>query len=166
MPARKAAHLKAIAGTARPDRGAKADPAARLVEAPKPPAHLSERAAVEWHRLAPAAVGLGTLSAADLRAFELLAETLATAEEARLTVAAEGYSTGTADGGRKPHPAVRVMETARAQAARLLDAFGLTPRGRQGVDPAPLPKADNPFARLGHAGREGQQSDPWDTLTG
>jgi P27 family predicted phage terminase small subunit len=114
------------------------DPAAPLAEAPAPPAHLSARAAAEWRRLAPAAAALGTLAGADLRGFELLAETLATEAAARAVVEAEGHAVPTSGGGRKPRPEVRVMETARAQAARLLAEFGLTPKGRRelGVLPA------------------------------
>jgi P27 family predicted phage terminase small subunit len=115
------------------------DPAAPLAEAPAPPAHLSARAAAEWRRLAPAAAALGTLAEADLRAFEPLAETLATEAEARAVVEGEGHAVPTAGGGQKPRPEVRVMETARVQAARLLAEFGLTPRGRRGLDP-PRPR--------------------------
>ena len=113
------------------------DPAARLKRPPGPPASLSEGAETEWRRLAPVAQRLGTLTQADLRAFELLCETLATEKVAQLAIAAEGMATATGEGGLKPHPAVRIMETARNQAARLLDAFGLTPKGRATVERAP-----------------------------
>src|ERR1039457_357742 len=92
-------------GTAREDRKPRRDFAARLARAPSPPAHLSERAAGEWQRLAPAAVGIGTLTAADLRAFELLAITLAAEAEAREVILREGLTVPTGDGGAKPHPA-------------------------------------------------------------
>jgi P27 family predicted phage terminase small subunit len=82
----------------------------------------------------------------DLRGFELLCVTLASETEAREMLQREGLTVPTADGGRKPHPAVRVAETARAQAARLLDAFGLTPQGRQSIDVAPL-RAPSPADR-------------------
>ncbi len=109
-------------------------PTARLTEPPEPPDRLSPRAAAEWRRLAPAATALGTLAGADLRGFELLCETLATEATARAVVEAEGHAVPTAGGGAKPRPEVRVMETARVQAARLLAEFGLTPRGRRGLD--------------------------------
>lgn len=134
---RKSNLAKAIRGTARHDRVPKKDHAARLSRAPTPPAGLSEAAAAEWRRLAPSAVSIGTLTLADLRAFELLCETLAAEREARSTLQREGMSTSTGDGGRKPHPAVRVAESARRDAARLLADFGLTPRGRQSVDTLP-----------------------------
>jgi P27 family predicted phage terminase small subunit len=89
--------------------------------------------------VARAALGVGTLTAADLRALEILAVTLAAEAEARDAISLEGLTIRTADGGRKPHPAVRIAETARAQAARLLGDFGLLPRGRQSLDPPPPP---------------------------
>ena len=118
------------------------DPAAPLAEAPAPPAHLSARAAAEWRRLAPAAAALGTLAEADLRGFELLCDTLATEAETRAVVEREGHAVSTAGGGAKPRPEVRVMETARAQAAKLLAEFGLTPRGRRGLD-LPRPRGED-----------------------
>jgi phage terminase small subunit len=67
------------------------DPAAPLAAgASEPPARLSARAAAEWRHLVPAATALGTLAEADLRAFELLAETLATEAEMRAVVEREG----------------------------------------------------------------------------
>jgi P27 family predicted phage terminase small subunit len=138
MPARRKSNLLGgITSTAREDRKPKLDFAERLKRAPEAPADLSPRAAAEWHRLAPAAVGLGTLTAADLTAFGLLCATLATERQAREVIDAEGMSVPTADGGKKPNPAVRAAETARNQAIRLLESFGLTPRGRQSVDVKP-----------------------------
>jgi P27 family predicted phage terminase small subunit len=137
MPSRLSERRKWLTGTAKPSRLPKTNAAAPLDKAPPPPEGLSGDAKAEWRCLAPAAVALGTLTKADLRAFGLLTEMLATAEAARRTVAAAGYTVPTADGGSKPHACVRIMETARGQAHRLLGDFGLTPRGRQGVDVVP-----------------------------
>ena len=60
-----------------------------------------------------------------------------TEAEARAVVVAEGCAVPTSGNGLKPRPEVRVMETARVQAARLLADFGLTPKGRWGLDMAP-----------------------------
>jgi P27 family predicted phage terminase small subunit len=137
MPPRRSTASKFVNGSVRADRLPRQDKATRLVEAPSPPVHLSSRARAEWDRLAPVAHALGTLTEADLRAFELLTETLASEAEARETVACGGLAVPTRDGGLKPHPGVKIMECARAQAHRLLSDFGLTPRGRQGVDTTP-----------------------------
>ncbi len=130
--------------TAHSPRQPRRDPTARLTEPPVPPPQLSERAAAEWRRLAPVAVALRTLPEADLRGFELLVQTLATEAEARAVIEAEGYAVPTSGNGLKPCPEVAAMERARVQAARLLGDFGLTPRGRRGLDPArPRGASDN-----------------------
>jgi P27 family predicted phage terminase small subunit len=104
----------------------------RLTKDPPPPEHLSERAAAQWKRVAALCVRLKTLREADLPALELLVNALATEQEARELLKG-GVTVNTGAGGVKPHPAVRMAETARAQAIALLDRFGLTPRGRKGV---------------------------------
>jgi P27 family predicted phage terminase small subunit len=162
MTVRKSATRKALHGTARGDRAppgqtiAAQDPEPQPQQ-PAPPVHLSADAQAEWIRLAPVARALGTLTAGDSRAFELLCSTLATAEGARRAVDAEGYTIATDGGGRKPHPCVRVMEAASNAAARLLHAFGLTPTGRAALDLSPAPPG------LGDAGAPvvGDAFDVW-----
>ena len=139
MPApRKPNRAKALAGTDRPSRRVSTPLVLRLSEVPPPPDGLSSGAVAEWVALAPVAIWLGTLASSDLRGFRLLCETLATEAKASLDVIAVGYSIATADGGLKSNPAVRVLEVARTQAARLLTDFGLTPKGRAGLDTTPL----------------------------
>lgn len=144
MP-QKSNAAKALSGTLRADRlkGITTD---QLTVAPPPPPGMSSRAAAEWVRVAPLVVSLGLLSASDLRALELLAETLATEAQLRETLDREGLTIATGTGGSKAHPALRALSDARAQAARLLDAFGLSPRGRQAIDAPPPMPADNPYA--------------------
>jgi len=148
MPSRRSEFSKLLAGTSRPDRDPKSDPAARLTETPDAPDYLSDNAKIQWYRVAPAAVALGTLSEADFAAFALLCETLATAEEARAVVARDGFLVATENGGQKAHAAIKVLETARNQARGLLADFGLTPRGRQGVDVVPAPAEPSEWDRF------------------
>lgn len=133
---RTATSIKAEKGTLRNCRQAPQTAAEALTTVPLAPDHLSEAAKAEWDRLAPLVVSLGTMSRADLRAFELLAATLATASDAEAIVKREGMTMPTGGGGVRSHPAVKVMETARAQAARMLEQFGLTPKVRNYVGPA------------------------------
>lgn len=133
---RTAATIKAAQGTLRNHRQDTLTAADALTETPPPPGHLSDAAQTEWTRLAPLVVELGTMSRADLRAFELLAATLATASDAEAIVKREGMTMPTGGGGVRSHPAVKVMETARAQAVRLLEQFGLTPKARNYVGQA------------------------------
>lgn len=134
---RMAETVKANKGTMRGGRTTPATAANALAAMPPPPEHLPDAASREWKRLAPIVAELGTVSAADLRAFELLCSTLATASDAEAAVRAEGMTMPTGGGGVRSHPAVKVMETARAQAARLLEQFGLTPKARNYVSRAP-----------------------------
>ena len=46
------------------------------------------------------------------------------------------------------HPATKMLESARAQAMRLLECFGLTPRSRLSIDMAPAP-SPNAFSHNG-----------------
>src|ERR1700682_1736508 len=48
----------------------------------------------------------------------------------------------------KSHPACSLLESTRNQAARMLSDFGLTPRGRLGVDIRPAPR-ENIFGANG-----------------
>jgi P27 family predicted phage terminase small subunit len=154
---RKSPALKAVQGTERRDRQLKPEISERLKQAPSPPKHLSPRARTHWRRVAVAAVGLGTLTRADLSVLELLAVTLETEELARETVAREGMTLATESSGGKTHPAVRIMEKARGQAAQLLQRFGLDPRSRQSVDVRPpLPAYSGP--KLATGGEPPQQT--------
>jgi P27 family predicted phage terminase small subunit len=165
MTAKKSAATKALHGTTRRDRAPPQQaPGAQPTASQQPvaPAYLSEDAQAEWIKLAPLAQALGTLTAGDARAFELLCETLATCEAARSTVRAEGFTVATADGGKKPHPAVRIMEAAGNAAVRLLHGFGLIPSGRVALDlvpPSNLPT--NPFLRHGMQNRPRDAFDEW-----
>ena len=77
----KRTDLKVVGGTDRPHRRRGKVKAPRLKRSPAPPLYLSPEAKREWSRLAPRAHQLGTLTAADLRGFELLCETLATEDD-------------------------------------------------------------------------------------
>jgi P27 family predicted phage terminase small subunit len=163
MPAhRKATSIKRLAGTERKPRRPNANAAGRLQEPPSPPRGLSKYARLMWKSLAADAVAAGVLNASDMHAFALLVETLETAHLAAAAVKVEGFVVPTSDGGQKKHPAVAVLETARAQAKTLLAEFGLTPRARGAIDATPVSgsrqdEPDNPYTRI-RALRGGQAS--------
>lgn len=137
MPARKSTARKAAAGTLRPSRIRQTPAGERLTEPPGPPAGLDPAAAGEWRALAPILCEICVLTRADLRTLRLLCETLASAASLDATIKAEGLTIESGTGARKAHPALNALGVARSQAARLLDGFGLSPRGRGGVDQAP-----------------------------
>jgi P27 family predicted phage terminase small subunit len=125
----------------------------RLVAAPPPPAVLTRPSAAEWRLLAAELVARGTLTSGDLRALQLLAETLAMESALRETLQREGVTVRGADGVTKSHPALRGLESARNAAHRMLNDFGLTPRAREGVGVAP-PTKTNRFAAHAQEVRE------------
>lgn len=135
---------KELRGTSRADRKHPPSTVERLTTNPAAPKHLSAGAAAEWRKLAPLLVKAGTLTRADLRALELLAETLASAAEFAGVIARDGTLIDGAGGSKKAHPALQALATARAQARQLLSDFGLTPRGRSGIEPAPPGKSTAP----------------------
>ena len=138
MPAPKATALKKLQGTHRPCRD-KGDSVERFTEAPKPPAYLSPEGRDEWLLVAPQAVAVG-LAAVDVRSLVLLCEALAVERQLRETIAREGASVLTADGGLKAHPLLAAANQARIAARALLGDHGLNPKGR--VTLPPPPKAD------------------------
>jgi P27 family predicted phage terminase small subunit len=140
---------KKVAGTFRPDR-AKRPPVIQGMSAiPAAPEHLTTLARNEWAGLAPVLAALRTVAPADLRALEMLCETLGTAQQAQAVIATGGLTIGSVRSGKiRPHPAVKILESSRAQAVRLLIEFGLTPRARGHVEPAADASPDNPFARI------------------
>ncbi|MDQ2963221.1 MAG: phage terminase small subunit P27 family [Pseudomonadota bacterium] len=163
MTARLSLAEKQTRGTARPDRAPKMTALRRFDKPPRAPKHLSERARAEWIVLARVTCEIGTLTGADLRSLELLCEVLATEAELRELLKAEGLTIAGAGGNLKGHPATRLLAAARNQAAKMLSDFGLTPKGRQGVDI--LPPADR--NRFGVNGRRDpadkyHRRKPWD----
>jgi len=142
MSSRLSQTVKNLRGTVRIDRLPKPTALDRLRTAPQAPAHLSERARIEWKALAPVCCEMGTLTNADLRALELLCECLATESDLRETLKREGLTIPGAGANSKAHPATKLLESTRNQAVRLLCEFGLTPRGRLGVELAPALRAN------------------------
>jgi P27 family predicted phage terminase small subunit len=138
MPQEKIpAARKRLSSTLRESRERPKTAAQALDKAPRPPKHLPAAAQAEWRALMAMAVELGTITAADLRAFEMLCCTLATVSEAETAIRMQGLTLATENGGQKSHPAIKIMETGRAQAAALLRDFGLTPKARNHVAKAP-----------------------------
>jgi P27 family predicted phage terminase small subunit len=131
MPAhRKSAEQKRLHGT--DQRCRRRQPVAHIAcaRAPLAPRDMSEAARKVWRSLAPILVRLGRLGEADMPAFRLLAETIGVVAEAQETIKAKGLTVTGGGGTIKANPAVRMLETARVAALRMLCEFGLTPRSR------------------------------------
>jgi P27 family predicted phage terminase small subunit len=121
----------------------------RPVACPEPPADLTGTALAIWRDLAPKVWHAGYLAKTDATAFAVLCGILATERQARQAIELEGLTTRSEAGTLKAHPALRAAETARAQARGYLESFGLTPAGRQRVQPDADPVKTSPWAEFG-----------------
>jgi len=103
-----------------------------LKSVPEPPDRLCEVSTDAWRRLAPLALHLGKLTAADLPALELLCKTVAEFEAAAKIAdnPSEAY-VYSEKGGIYAHPAVFRKQAAAKQMTALFARFGLTPMDRQ-----------------------------------
>ena len=81
----------------------------------------------------------------DPREVDARTETLATANALQAVIADEGILLKMGNGSYKTNPAQKSLEVARNQAARLFTEFGLTPKARNYVTPAPGPAGNNPY---------------------
>lgn len=126
---------KQSGGTLRPDR-LKTSLVPALTRLPKAPA-LTGEALTAWETFGRTAMKLGTLSAYDLGALELLARCWGSCAELETVLRRDGLivESGTA---RKAHPALQALAQARGLAHKLLADFGLSPPGREriSIDPA------------------------------
>lgn len=101
------------------------------VDAPAtPPPQLSEKAAAEWHRLAPVLTRMRVLTEADADALAQLCECVAQLHAINETLSKDGLLASTAAGGIKLHPLLAAQAATRAGMLRLLAEFGLTPSSR------------------------------------
>jgi P27 family predicted phage terminase small subunit len=144
---RKPEAAKRRSGTYRPGRATRTAKAVAVLSVPPARPHLTDLAKAEYRWLAPLMYAQNTMAAPDLRGFEMLCETLATATMAQAAIAAEGLTVITPTGARA-HPAIKILEAARAGATRLLIEYGLTPRAREHVSAAPDEAPGNAFADL------------------
>ena len=102
-------------------------PAFCLGSVPLPVDTLSPGAKAEWKRLAPTIFEMQTARPADLRTLELLCEILADITVLQGIIRADGILIKTGTNSHKTHPAQKSLESARRQAHRILDQFGLVP---------------------------------------
>lgn len=109
---------------------------------PAPPVELSPAALAEWHRIAPILDRSRVLTEADGAALAIYCETFAEWINTTRRIRKLGMLIPTAAGGLKANPLVAISVKARADAARMLTEFGLTPSSRSKVTALPEPEAD------------------------
>lgn len=98
-----------------------------FLEMPDPPESLSTGARAHWDELIPTIFDLKTARPADIPVLILLCEARADVDALQATLRKEGFTTESAAGSKKSHPAVRSLENARSEVLGLMDRFGLTP---------------------------------------
>ena len=117
------------------------------------PEWLSERACVEWDRLAPALERAGVISYFDSSMFALYCEAYARAERlTRLAQHAPVYVPGR-QGSYIRNPLFSELRHAVTEVWRLAKEFGLTPSARQGIR-VELVLPDNDSRRLLNNGHD------------
>ena len=117
-------------------------------EVPKAPTWLSERASAHWPQLAGAAVANKTYSENYDMTLGLLCESIADMQFLQTTIRKEGLTVPGADGNVKAHPALRQLESCRAQVFKGMESFGLTAKSKKHVKEERIPNPDNPFAKF------------------
>lgn len=137
---------KELRGSLRADRIRRIDAGKALRRLPAPPDGLPPEAAAAWRRFGSLAIGLGTLTAADVALLELLARTWASAVELEQVLARDGLIL-TSGEVQKAHPAIAALDRSRNLAHRLLADLGLSPPGRERISITP-PARNNPFTKF------------------
>ena len=99
----------------------------RLEQIPEAPESLSSGAREHWDELIPIIFELKTARVCDIPALILMVEARADLNALQDTLRREGFTTESAAGSKKTHPAQRSLENARRQVETMLDRFGLIP---------------------------------------
>jgi P27 family predicted phage terminase small subunit len=144
----KPAALHALEGTFRPFRHA-GNGFDVPCEPPDPPDWLSDAGAAEWSRIVPDLVAAGVVSRIDRNSLAAYCEAWADMIAAMMTIRQEGQVIDCGDGNKKKHPAVTVLNEARAAFLRLTQELGLSPASRMRVRGVRKNEEDDdPFADL------------------
>jgi P27 family predicted phage terminase small subunit len=150
-------HIREVKGTNRKDRSNPDAPVASA-DAPRPPAWLSSRRAVEHFGVLRTRIeDLGVASKTDTELLALAATRLAEIEECDELIAEHGrlIESNSTKGGLtlRANPAVGQRNEAFRHLQSLLAEFGLTPAARSKIVAPKSGKQQNPFAKVGGGGK-------------
>jgi P27 family predicted phage terminase small subunit len=98
---------------------------------PPPPKWLSKSAKRKWREVAERLAGAGVLTALDADALAAYVTAFITWRNSAELVAAEGETYGAANGLKKAHPAVGIMQAAAKEMLAWAGLLALTPAARQ-----------------------------------
>lgn len=99
----------------------------------KPPSHLSALERRYWRQLTKITTKAGLLTAGDHYMLSLCCNALAIAQKASVQLAKEELTVTLSNGVVAANPLIGILNKARADAAKLLAEFGLSPSARQRV---------------------------------
>jgi P27 family predicted phage terminase small subunit len=94
---------------------------------------MSLEAKREWRRIAGALHGVGLLTEIDGVALAMLCESLAIYRQAKAALGDEGLVVVSDKGNSYQHPALGIMNSARADALKWAREFGMTPAARSRI---------------------------------
>lgn len=156
-PVAKTASQRAAEGKSRADRAS--EPPKAPAGAPAQPAGLDRRAAAAWKQLVRELESIGLLAKSDSGTMEACAVAIGRARECRTRVNRDGIMTRGSTGQLVAHPALKLERELWAQAARLLEALGLTAASRL--------RMQMPVGGAGGASSEGEAAEepPADLVT-
>lgn len=100
---------------------------------PPAPRWLSAGARREWRRLARLLLGAGLLTEIDVVALGMMCEALDIYQRAKAAMGEEGLIVVSDKGNSYQHPALGVMNGARADVLRWAREFGMTPAARSRI---------------------------------
>ncbi|MFO0957490.1 MAG: phage terminase small subunit P27 family [Isosphaeraceae bacterium] len=114
----------------------------------RPPAHLSEGALAEFHRVVGALGIVGTLDKTDPRMVELYAINYDLVHRAHRQIDADGLTVETAEGRPILHPLMGVINAATIRLRGLMNDMGLTPASHNLTDPQSEAGPSDPWSGI------------------
>lgn len=100
---------------------------------PSAPRWLGEGAKGEWRKIAGALHGLGLLTEIDGVALAMMCEALTLYHQAKQAMGEEGLIVVSDKGNSYQHPALGIMNSARADVLKWAREFGMTPAARSRI---------------------------------
>lgn len=143
---RKAANLKLVQGTYRPDRDKRVKPAeTKGRKCPSPPSYLGRVAKLEWRRIAPDLFRKGLLASGETATLAAYCQAFARWREFDQVVTEQGPTFTTEKGYVCQRPEVTLAQKEREAMVKYASYFGLNPSDRIATDENPTADPDAEF---------------------
>lgn len=133
-PAAKPTRIRELQGNPGKRKLPKGEPRPSVKDrVPSAPRWLSKEAKGEWRRIAPLLHRTGLLTEVDGVALGMMCEALAVYHQAKEAMGGEGLIVVSDKGNSYQHPALGIMNSARADVLRWAREFGMTPAARSRI---------------------------------